>query len=342
MSEGIVLVTGASGFVGRHLVRRLRAEGRRVRGFCRSAPSGGAEEWIRADIRDAAAVAEAVRGAGTVFHVAGLIPGLGTDADLEAVNAEGSRNVAAACLAGGAGTMVALSSISVYRNTRARILREDDPVGGVDAYGRSKTRGEALIRETCGDRLRYALIRSCAVFGADDGTGYTDRMLRMLAWPVLPLVGGVARPYSLIHVNDLIDGLFAAEAGATVRGEAYNLAGPSQVTLPEMSHWARPGTRPTPTLPVPGMALRSALSLRWFLMHLGHPAKPTLWRSYAPGRTDGSLLLGSPEYDTGKARRELGYRPRVDFASALRDLVSSDAIRQGESRFSFDGRKVHP
>jgi nucleoside-diphosphate-sugar epimerase len=154
-------------------------------------------------------------------------------------------------------------------------------------------------------------------------------MLRMLGWPLLPLAGGAPRPYCLIHVADVVEGLLAAEAGANMRGEAYNLAG-APATLPQMARWRAAGGRAPYAVPVPDRAMRIALSLRWFLKHVRHPGKPGIWRSYLPGHTDGSLLLGGPVYDTAKAERELGFRPAMDLEETLRAWADPPVSRNVE------------
>lgn len=317
MGEGIVLVTGASGFLGARLAGRLAREGRRVRAFCRTRPSLPFPcEWIPGDVRDAAALSEAARGAETIFHAAALIPGRGSPAVMDAVNAGGSRNAASAAVTAGVRTFVHVSSVAAYAPPFGTPVGESDPLGGVGAYGCSKARSEALVREACAGRLRLAIVRPCQIYGPGDTTGFTARMLRMLAWPWLPTAGGGPRPYCLIHVDDVVEGLLAAEAGAAPAGEAYNLAGPP-VSLREMARWTAPGRRQSRPVPLPDSALRLALSLRWFLKHVRDPEGAGRWRSYAPGKTEGSLLLGGPAYATAKAERELGFRPGMALREAL-------------------------
>jgi dihydroflavonol-4-reductase len=128
------LVTGATGFIGRHLVERLRAGGCSVRALVRpgSAASALHDMGVRicpGDLRDPASVERAVSGCRQVFHLAAVIHGPGaTRSRLRQVNVEGTENVARCCRKAGVERLVVTSSVAVYgRGQRNRAIDERTP-----------------------------------------------------------------------------------------------------------------------------------------------------------------------------------------------------------------------
>src|SRR5687768_14402708 len=152
-----VLVTGATGFLGQHLVRELQAAGAAVRGLSRS-PAGDAAiaalgaEPVRGELGDAVALAAAVAGAAAVFHTAAdtstWTPG---DAAQTETNVGGTRRLLDAARAAGVGMFVHTSSVSAYSHLVHDTLREDVPQRGAESwinYERTKHAGERAVRES--------------------------------------------------------------------------------------------------------------------------------------------------------------------------------------------------
>jgi len=148
-----LLVTGGCGYLGRALVRRAPARGWEVRATWFSRPPRGEAEWVRVDVRDAEATARAARDVQAVIHTA-YRQGEG---EWE-TNADGSAAVAAS--ARGA-RLVHLSTDLVFDGSRGR-YREDDPVGPVGSYGRSKAEAERRVREL---HPEATLARTSLIYG---------------------------------------------------------------------------------------------------------------------------------------------------------------------------------
>ncbi|MEO6339000.1 MAG: NAD(P)-dependent oxidoreductase [Caulobacteraceae bacterium] len=197
-------VTGATGFLGRHLVRALADAGWTPRVLARRDPvqpmwDGLDVEVVRGDLDAPAALRQLCEGADAVIHVAGLITAHSA-AEFHAVNAEGSRHLAqAADAAAPQAPVILVSSIAA---------REP----GLSAYAASKRAGEAAAREVVGDRL--AVARPPAIYGPGDVA--TLGLFKLMAWtPVAPVLDPKAR-VALIHVADAarqIAALAAAEEG---------------------------------------------------------------------------------------------------------------------------------
>jgi nucleoside-diphosphate-sugar epimerase len=182
---GLAAVTGATGFLGQHLVRAFAEAGWRVRILARRDPTspfweGIEPEVIPGDLGDTAALARLCAGADVVAHSAGLIAG--APADLERVNVEGSRRLA---MAAGAAHLLQISSLAA---------REPQ----LSPYAASKRAGEVVAHEILGDRM--AVIRPPAIYGPGDRE--TFRLFQLAARsPVLPVLTPKAR-VAVVHVQD--------------------------------------------------------------------------------------------------------------------------------------------
>ncbi len=179
------LVTGATGFIGQHLVQRLLQENYQVRALAR--PSPLQRNWpanvdlIEGDIRDAAKMKEAAAGANLVFHLAGRTHALSQwgedDAAYRPVNVEGTRNVLEGALAGGAQALVFFSTVKVFGDETAECRDETAPPCPSTPYGRSKAEAEDLVKDyarTTG--LRGISLRLPMVYGPNN-KGNIQRMI---------------------------------------------------------------------------------------------------------------------------------------------------------------------
>lgn len=160
-----LLVTGGYGYLGRELVKRARAHGWDVRAtWLNQAPQGDAE-WIRADVRDAAAMAAAVEGVDAVVHTAYRQSDGAWD-----VNPVGSEVVARAS---GGRRLIHLSTDIVFRGDRGR-YREDDEPNPVNDYGRSKAEAERRVAAAHPDAT---IVRTSLIYGGS-APGPQERLAR--------------------------------------------------------------------------------------------------------------------------------------------------------------------
>ena len=221
----LVTVFGGAGFVGRHAVRALAADGWRIRaavrrpdlaGYLQPMGAVGQVFPVQANVRFPDSVRRAVEGADAVVNLVGILAKTGRQT-FEAVHVEGARAIAEAARAAGAKTLVHISAIGADKNARAN-------------YARSKWAGEAAVRERFPDAV---VLRPSLVFGPEDQL--FNRFATMAGMsPMLPLIGGGRTRLQPVYVGDVAAAIAAALAGRAKPRTIYELGGPEVVTFREL------------------------------------------------------------------------------------------------------------
>jgi nucleoside-diphosphate-sugar epimerase len=216
------LVTGATGFVGSHLVEALRREGHDVAALVRS-PGKAAllntlgVHQVAGDLSTPNAVVQAAEGRDVVFHVAGLTAAL-DEAAYFAANRDGTRVVAEAAARAGAGRIVYVSSMAAAGPALpGRALRGEEPPSPVTAYGRSKLAGEHEVRTRA---VPWTIVRPPMVYGPRDRE--VLKVFRMARLGIVAVFGDGTQELSAVHAADLASALVAVtETPATIGGVFY-------------------------------------------------------------------------------------------------------------------------
>lgn len=214
-----VAVTGATGFIGRHVTEYLAARGTAVvpvrRPFTR------------------VTLLETLRGADAVVHLAGVVSAL-REQDYIAANVDGTRAVAEAARTAGV-PLINISSLAAAGPASPRAPRsEADPPAPINAYGRSKLEGERAIAAI--DGLLWTMLRPGAVYGPGDGALLP--LFRCAARGVMPLVGRADAAYTFIHVADLVRAITAAVDSPAVLDTVF-VGHPHPITAREILEGVR-------------------------------------------------------------------------------------------------------
>ena len=224
-----IIVTGASGFIGRALVSRLReAQCGEVLCLSRSAgsrlpaDSGRSFKWVRGDILQPDGFREELRGSDVVFHLAAST-GNSSEEVHRRVNYEGTRLLTDACREAGVRRMIYVSSIAAaYKDL------SDYP------YARSKRDAEQVV-ESSG--LDATIVRPTIVLGK--GSPIAATLLKLAALPLVPVFGKGTVRIQPIHVDDVARGLVESAVEAGTIGEIVELGGPQVITWDDFFRLAR-------------------------------------------------------------------------------------------------------
>ena len=229
------LVTGATGFVGGHLVERLARDGHEVTALVRS--PGKAARLLKPDIRlergdlhDAAALARAVDGQDVVFHVAGSVAARNEAAYL-AGNRDGTRNVVRAAEAAGSPRFVHVSSMAAGGPSRKGVpMTAADQPRPVTAYGRSKLAAEEVVRASA---LPWTILRPPTIYGPNDRDNLI-KVFRIARTGIAPVFGDGSMELSAVYAPDLADALVLAAKAPTAAGQVYYANHPEVLTSADL------------------------------------------------------------------------------------------------------------
>jgi len=323
-----VLVTGATGFVGRHLIPALQRRGHSVRGLVQPASraEGLEADGVQAfsgDVRDPAALAAAMQGVDAVIHLAAAI-GVKYPMDYYvAVNVKGTANVCHAALAAGARRLVHVSSTSVYRQGVGSPVTEDAPLAPMpDPYPVTKAAGDRLVQKMMRhDHLPACIVRAGTIYGPGDGLNFGRIADRLLARRAI-VVGRGTNAVPFTYVADVVDGLVLALEHPRAAARIYNIADDRPPTQEEVLQAiaGEVGAVP-PRLHVPYSVLYGLACVAEAVAAITRSTHPAVTRF-------GLALYGADNrIAIARARRELGYEPRVPLQDGVR--LTAAWYRQG-------------
>jgi predicted dehydrogenase/nucleoside-diphosphate-sugar epimerase len=313
-----VLVTGASGFLGSALTRRLVEQGERPRVLLRrpAAPQSAAEglDAVYGSLGEPATVDRAVTGVEVVYHIGAAMKGGAND--FEAGTIWGTRNIIEACLRHGVRRLIYVSSIGVLDHAGHRDgvpVNETSPLEPLPElrglYTQTKLQAEQLVLDAIRERgLPAVIVRPGQIFGPGAEHVAPNGIFPLAGQWIL--AGDGQRLLPLVYVEDVVDGLLAAETAPGAPGNIIHLIDPQPVTQNRYLEWrsAAPGAKRTRRTPLPLL-----MAAGWMCEGLARIVKRPLPLSRYRVK---SLRPLSPA-DVSHALKILGWSPAVGSARGL-------------------------
>jgi len=328
-----LLVTGGTGFIGSHLAEEGRRRGAEVvvLGLTERAEeqanaallSGMGAEVLSGSITDADLCRRAARGATHIFHLAvAMREGGKSDEFFESINLDGTRHLLQAATAQRVERFVYCSTIGIYGHRAPGVTTEESPLAPGNIYERTKVTAEQLVRDfaqNCG--LPAVVLRPADVYGPRD-----QRLLKLfkgVSRGRFPLFGPGKGRRHMVYVDDVVSAFFNACERDEAVGEGLIVAGPRVCTLRELLDEVTAATgssRYGIRLPLaPMLALAAVVEDVCASLAID----PPIYRR----RMD--FFHSDSEFDTSRARRVLGWEPKVDLREGIRRTFE-DYRRSGE------------
>ena len=313
-----VLVTGATGYTGGRLARRLVEKGCDVTCLVRPGRDASALEAIgcrivRGDLTQKGSLTPALHGAETVYHIAALYREENVPRSLFwEINVEGTRHLLEAAADAGVERFVHCSTVGVQGEIENPPATEDAPYRPGDAYQASKMEGEKAaldFHRTHG--LPVVVFRPVGIYGPGD-----TRFLKLFRYARIGMIGSGDVLYHLTFIDDLTEGIFLTGTVPGIEGQVFTLAGEKATTLNELFRIIADvlGVPPSRShFPVWPVYAASAVC-EFLCKPLRIP--PPLYRR----RLD--FFIKNRAFNITKAKRLLGYQPKVDLRTGIAETAA--------------------
>lgn len=318
-----VLVTGATGAIGSHLVEWLGRHACRVRILSRRClapePFSVPVEWISGDISDRSIIPCAVDQVDTIFHLAARLhmnaPGDALKHEYERVNVQGTRILTEAAEKAGVHRLVFFSTINVYGDDNTGTVNEKDEPHPDTLYARTKLDAEKIVLS---GRLPAVVLRLAAVYGPGMKGNYRH-LLRALDHGFFIRIGKGGYRRTLVHVDDVCRAALLAAEHPLAAGQVFNVTdGMSHGVNEIVAAMCEALGRPIPRLYVPEEWVSKMLHVR------DHIEKKMPFRLPFSGSAL-RKLLSSHVVAGDNIQQMLGFKPRYDLKTGWQDCV--DRIR---------------
>jgi nucleoside-diphosphate-sugar epimerase len=317
--EKQVLVTGASGFIGSHLVERCLRDGWRVRALVRKGNPRIAElrrsgvDVVEGDVRDDSAVDSAVKGCGLVFHAAAITSDWGPMKDFLDINVGGTRRICDAALRHGVGRLVHISSFECFPHYRLDRIDEETPYAPRGASYADTKIGSSIEAWAASKRgLEVSMLHPVWVYGPRDRT-------------LFPLLGDIIRrgmmfywsrnaTMSLVYIDNLVDLCMLAANHPAAAGQAFLACDDEAISFEAFCTRLAEGigAKP-PSLHLPyGLVHGLAGAMEWTYKLVKSPMRPLLTRQGV------EVLSSRACVDVSRARTLLGWRSAVPQEEGIR------------------------
>lgn len=316
-----VVVTGASGFIGKHLCSALAQKGYMLRALVREGDDVDYLETLKAeivtgDVRDQNMSDRLMEGAAGVFHLAGIIGRVGIlDSEYWDVHVTATKRLLKAATKHGVGRFLHCSTAGIIGNVKDPPADEDTPTATNDIYRITKSHGEKAALASNGKKgLKVTVARPTTVYGPGDMRLY--KFFRDIAMEKFKMIGEGKALVHPVYIDDLVEGMILAYQSEKAPGRVYILGGEKYLAIEE---WAKiiakeAGVELSPThIPYTPMKALSAVTEKAFTMFGMEP--PTFRRKV-------DFFINNRAYKIDRAAQELGYKPKVGLAEGARRTLA--------------------
>ena len=314
-----VLVTGASGFIGSHLVKRCLGDGYRVKALvrkgnaCIAALRASGVEVVEGDVRDAKAVDTAVRGCELVIHAAALTSDWGAKQEFIDINVGGTRNVCESSIRHVVGRLVYISTSDCFDQLTLDRIDERTPYStNASLYGATKIGGTQEVWSAMRKGLTASILYPTWVYGPGDRTLFplladSIRKQQLFFW-------SRNAPMSMIYIDNLVDLTMLAATHPAAVGEAFNASDGEAITFEEVSRQIAVAIgAPVPSLYLPFALVRKIAGAMELVSRITKSEKrPLLTRQVV------DVFAARAFIDVSKARAMLGWQSLVPQDEGIR------------------------
>jgi nucleoside-diphosphate-sugar epimerase len=311
-----VLVTGVTGFTGGYLCRRLISKGYSVKGL--ALPGMDTQnlremgvDVVVGDLRKKETLIPALEDVDFVYHIAAVYREQNIPRKLFFdVNFEGTKNLLEAALDSGVKRFIHCSTVGVQGEVKEVPATEETPYNPGDYYQESKMQGELLALDFFHkEKLPGVIFRPVGIYGPGDERFL--KLFRFISQGKFRMFGSGKVLYHLTYIDDLIDGILLAGETPGIEGEIFTLAGERYTTLNELVQTIADVLEvPLSKRHYPVWPLWTAGAICEFVCQ-PFRIQPPIYRR----RVD--FFMKDRAFDIGKARRMLGFTPRVDLQTGL-------------------------
>lgn len=313
-----ILVTGGTGFTGKALVRRLIEMGHEVvaldykEGLKTQELRDWGAEVILGSVTDMDVVRRAMRGVEVVHHVAAAFREMNVpDTYYHEVNVGGTRNVLQAAADEGVRKVIYCSTCGVHGNVEHPPAGEDAPIQPADYYQRTKYEAEPVVREFFERGLKTVILRPAAIYGPGDPERFF-LIYKRVAKGVFPMFGSGRTYYHPLYIDNLVDAFVLAMDDGKGEGEAYLIADEQYLEIEDLVQ--RVARSLNVDVKIPHYPV-------WPVVVAGHVVEKAcrpfgITPPLFPRRVD--WYRQNRAFKIDKAKRDLGYQPRVGIDEGLR------------------------
>lgn len=320
-----VIVTGATGFLGKRLVYKLRDTGYQPIAMGRNQTVGDQLvkddiPFVPIDLTNRCDVIESLRGADQIVHCAALSSVWGKEEEFYRANVAAVSHILEACRINGVEKLIHISTPSVYFDYKDKYdIKETDPLPStfVNAYAKSKKDAEDLVNQACAKGFSTIILRPRGIFGPGD-TSLFPRLLTAMNNQGLPLINGGKALMDITYVDNVVDAITLSLTKETKDPhQIYNITNGEPKTFIElMSLLGQKMQIPIKTRNMSfNRAYYSAKALEWAFRSFNIKKEPPV-TCYSVG-----LLAKSMTLDITKARKELGYYPKISIEEGLEEFA---------------------